>query len=150
VPFDRQYLGDLCWGPLTDTADEPLVLTVRFGDLRPRFLPKERVGQGYRALARNGRILLASDVPVTELPGRVAAVRLQTWHRTVLPGDASQVYGLLLCVRAAKAGATACLSAELIRLDSGRETGGDLLLYVGGLMALAFRPFRSATSTSTG
>src|SRR5262249_49179285 len=116
MPPDRRHLGELCWGPLAETASGPLVLTARLGELRPHFLPTGGVGRGYGAVARNGRILLASHVPVTELAGRVAVMRLQTWYRALLPGDVPEPYGLLLCVRDA-AGAEAALAAELIRVD---------------------------------
>jgi hypothetical protein len=146
----QQFLGELFWGPLAERANGPLVLTARLGELVSRFLPKGRVGRSHRAVARNGRVVLASDLPVTELAGRVATVRVQGWHRAILPGEAAQPFGLLLCVRAPKAGETALFTADLIRLDGEREAGGELILDVGGRMALVFRPLRSATSMSAG
>ncbi len=77
----------------------PLSLWARLCDLRPRFLVKDRVGPGCRAVARNGRVLLASDRPLEAAIGQLARVRLQTWHRAILPGDVAQPYGILLCVR---------------------------------------------------
>ncbi len=125
-------------GPLSEPpAPWPLLLWARLGDLRPRFLPKGRAGRGWRAVARNGRVLLASDVPVEELTGRGAAVRVQTWHKAVLPGDEPKPYGVLLCVRVADAPTGAkCLEARLER-----EPGGNvpLALDVGGETVLTFR-----------
>jgi hypothetical protein len=60
---------------------------------------KERVGQSDRAVARNGRVLLATNRPLTELDGAYAHVRLQTWHKIFLPGDQPTPYGVLLHVR---------------------------------------------------
>src|SRR4051812_28608096 len=94
-PF-RHLLG----GPALDAGTPwPLVLRAVLCDLRPRFLPKGVVGAGHRAVARNGRVLLCSDRPAAELAGQVARVRLQTWHRAILPGDVPEPYGILLCVR---------------------------------------------------
>src|SRR5260370_18700991 len=119
-------LEHLIWGSLLvgqdsnpapqPSAYESLCLRAVLCDLRPRFLHKCRVGRGYRAVARNGRVLLASDGPVTDLGGRVALVRLQTWHRAILPGDALQPYGLLLCVRTTEAGGEPGYAAQLVRL----------------------------------
>jgi hypothetical protein len=64
--------------------------------LRPRFLAKGKAGRGYRAIARNGRVLLASDCAVAELSGRIAQVRLQTWHRAILPFEPPESYGVLV------------------------------------------------------
>jgi hypothetical protein len=92
--------GKLLSGPLLAALDAlPISFDARLCDLRPRFLAKCRVGAGYRAIARNGRVLLASDRPLEDLAGRTAWVRLQIWHRTILPGDPAEAFGILLCVR---------------------------------------------------
>src|SRR5947209_19911878 len=96
MPFDQVRVRYLLGGLLADTGREPVVLIARMCDLRPRFLAKGQIGRGYRAIARNGRILLASDVPLPQLDGVVVSVRVQTWHRTILPGDPAEPYGLLL------------------------------------------------------
>src|SRR5206468_2022091 len=79
-------------------APWPFALRAVLCDLRPRFLPKAAVGPGRRAVARNGRVLLCSDRPLDALAGQPASVRLQTWHRAILPGDLPAPYGVLLCV----------------------------------------------------
>src|SRR5207253_2064575 len=108
----------------------------RLGDLRTRFLPKGQVGRGHRAVARNGRVLLASDLPVTDLAGRVAAVRLQTWHRAILPGDVPEPFGLLLCVRVnPQPDGVPGWSMQLV---DAREASGDLVVEVGGGKVLDF------------
>jgi hypothetical protein len=130
--------GDLLTGPLCSTAAWPYTLHVRLGDLRPRFLPKNGIGSGCRAVARNGRVLLCGDRPLDQLSGRLAQVRLQTWHRVILPGERPQPYGVLLCVR--------CLSADdspespfAMQLVRVREAEGVLRIDVGGGMVLDFR-----------
>src|SRR5438270_10597449 len=77
----------------------PVVLRATICDLSSRVLAKGRVGKGYRSIARNGRILLATDVALAELVDRSARVRLQVWHRAILPGDQSEPYGYVLCIR---------------------------------------------------
>jgi hypothetical protein len=127
--------ADLLHGPLLTEAAWPLQLRVRLCDFRPRFLPKGTAGRGYRAIARNGRVLLASDLPLAELPGRVARVRLQTWHRAILPGDRPKPHGLLLCVRAAE-DVLPRFRARLVRED---EAPCDLRVALGGGLVLEFR-----------
>src|SRR2546430_462650 len=61
-------------------ADKSLCFRAILCDLRPRFIPKCRVGRGYRAVARNGRILLASNMPMDLLIECEANVRLQPWR----------------------------------------------------------------------
>src|SRR5262245_28201702 len=97
-PFDQE--SNLLHGPLLREAGRlPLSLRVCWGDLRPRLIDKGRAGRGYRAIARNGRVLWASDVPLAELPSRVTRLRIQTWHKVILPGEAPEPYGVLLCIR---------------------------------------------------
>jgi hypothetical protein len=91
---------EFLWGPLYTTPQSlPLSLSVGLCDLRPRFLPKGRIGHGYRAIARNGRVLLASDAALAECVDRPARARVQIWHRAILPGGRAEPYGILLCVR---------------------------------------------------
>src|SRR5205807_4607493 len=115
----------------------PMRLRVRFGDLSSRFLAKGQVGKGYRFIARNGRVLLATDAPLADLVDAVVEARLQVWHRAILPGDKPQPFGLLLWVRsrgAAKAGPVQ--RGELVaELSEGRE----LAIAVGGGRWLEFR-----------
>jgi hypothetical protein len=127
-------VGYLLAGALSASGGYPLVLPAVLGDLRPRFLPKGRAGRGYRAVARNGRILLASDVAVQELAGRTAWVRVQTWHRRILPDDPLEPYGLLLGVRCAE------VKAEYVTrlIPWGQKDESCLTIEVGGGMGLQF------------
>src|SRR5437879_6049510 len=93
------HVSRILWGPLWATAGTlPLTLSATLCDLRPRFIQKYQVGRGYRAIARNGRVLLASDCSLADLAGRCARVRFQTWHQAILGGDKPKPYGLLICV----------------------------------------------------
>jgi hypothetical protein len=131
------WTGDLLAGPLCGTSAWPCTLHVRLCDLRPRFLVKRTIGAGRRAVARNGRVLLCSDRPLDELPGRPARLRVQTWHRAILPGDTPGPYGILLCVR--------CQAVDDVReplftmqLVPRPEARGDLRVEVGGGLMLDF------------
>jgi hypothetical protein len=125
-------------GPLLAEARRwPLSFGAVLCDLRPRFLPKCRVGRGYRAVARNGRVLLASDLPLDELTGRAARVRLQTWHRAILAGDTPEPYGLLVCVRCLGEGEEPPrYGTRLVQIP---EEPFDLALDVGGGLVLEIR-----------
>jgi hypothetical protein len=105
-------------------------------DLRPRFIPKGRAGKGWRALARNGRVLLCSDLALGDLPDQTALVRLQAWHKTILPGDAPTPFGTLLVVRTQEQLRDGPLWK--CRLVKAGEGDGELLLDVGGGMMLMF------------
>jgi len=113
----------------------PLTLRVRCCDLRPRFIPKGRVGRSYRAIARNGRVLLASDVTLQNLVGRIARLRMQTWHAAVLPGDRPAPRGILLVLRTSDE-ETAAFECRLSRLSA---EPFDLAIDVGGGSRLEFR-----------
>ena len=113
----------------------PFVLPALLCDLRRRFLPKGTAGRGHRATARNGRVLLCSDLPCDRLDGRSALVRLQTWHKAILPGESATPYGVLLYVRTQGEPAGPFWTTKLVKA---KEAGGDLRLDVGGTMALAF------------
>jgi hypothetical protein len=134
----REAWSGLLHGPLLASHPSlPLNVTARLGDLRPRFIPKGRVGRGYRAIARNGRVLLASDRPLADLCERVVGVRLQVWHKAILPGDRPEPYGLLLDLRCGK-GALAPPRFEA-RLAAASGPGCELALDVGGGLVLEFR-----------
>src|SRR6266852_7742663 len=123
-PCRRMDLQSVLFGhpPL---AAWPLTLPVVLCNLRPRFLPKGTVGRSFRAVARNGRVLLCSDRPVDELEGRAAVVRLQTWHKVILPGDAPSPYGILVCTRTQEAlPAGTVWTCALVKT---REAAGDVL-----------------------
>jgi hypothetical protein len=90
-----------------------------------------------RAIARNGRILFCADRPLEELPERLVRIRLQTWHRIYLLGDAPEPHGVLMCVR--------CLEGDekvaplfAMNLRPLAEAAGELRLDVGGGMVLDF------------
>ncbi len=124
-------------GPLATAGAWPLAFTATLCDLGPRFLVKCGVGRGYRAIARNGRVLLASDLPLTELTGRLVRVRLQTWHKAILAGDVPSPYGLLVCLRNLEGeDLPPEYEAQLVR-----QPGGSfpLAIDVGGGSLLEFR-----------
>jgi hypothetical protein len=115
----------------------PLVLMVQWCDLRPRFLPKNTIGRGHRAISRNGRALLASDRPLADLAGKVARARLQTWHRAILQNEPPRPYGLLLCLRSL--GEKGTEPEYETRLVGCPESPFDLAIEVGGCQYLEFR-----------
>ena len=106
-------------------------------DLRPRFIAKFNIGSGYRAVSRNGRVLLASDESLAALVDRLVAVRVQTWHKAILPGDRPQPYGILLCVRTLDAREERAWYH--VRLSPPSAEPVDLALDVGGGLRLEFR-----------
>jgi hypothetical protein len=129
----------LLQGPLLETAAQwPITLRTLLCDLGRTFLPKGRAGRGYRAVARNGRVLLASDRPVAELTGQIRTVRFQTWHRAILAGDSPTPYGLLLYVTSEGGpDAEAPYDTRLVRTP---EVPFALALDLGGRLILEFRP----------
>jgi hypothetical protein len=78
--------------------------------------------------------------------GRASRVRFQTWHRSVLPGDPPEAYGILFCVRPiGPASSEAAAPADAVfdtRLVSTPDLSRGLILDVGGGMFLQFRPAR--------
>src|SRR5437660_1427633 len=84
---------------LAATTPWPLRLCAVLGDLRTRFIAKGKVGTGYRFVARNGRVLLATRTSLTDLADQIVEVRLHVWHRAILSGDEPEPYGVLLCIR---------------------------------------------------
>lgn len=108
-------------------------------DLNPRFIAKGTVGKGYRAIARNGRVLLATEAPLADLADRVVGVRLQTWHQAILPEDNPEPYGLLLCLRSGGRIIAGDTPVYHSRLGPRSETKIDLGIEVGGGWVLEFR-----------
>jgi len=149
----------LLWGRLLASNPAwPLHFSALLGDLRPRFLDKGRVGRSHRAIARNGRVLLVSELPLEALANNVVRIRLQVWHRALLSGDAPEPYGWLLCVRSPLS-RTDCQSVLRqtqapaqegqplyhARLTRSPDADADLVLEVGGRDLLEFM-VKTATS----
>jgi hypothetical protein len=139
LPSDHPAVH-LLSGPLFETERTwPLLLHAVLCDLRPRFIAKGQLGGSYRAVTRNGRILLASRLPLADLPGRSVQVRLQTWHKVILPGSAPEPYGILLCVQLPPD--STALPTHATRLQPSPELPDapfDLALEVGGGLSLTF------------
>jgi hypothetical protein len=123
------------WGLLSDSAGPlPVSFSAILCDLRPRFLEKGQIGRGYRAIARNGKVLLAIDRPLADLANRNAWVRIQTWHKAILPNDSPMPYGILLCIRTQRpeVGEPRYRARLVPRceapVDLGVDVGGDCVL----------------------
>lgn len=136
MPGPPVELLDLFAGTWRAEEAWPLVLTASLCDLRTRFLAKGGVGSSCRAIARNGRVLLASPWPLGETAGRLARVRLQTWHRALLPGDPPRPHGILLCLHAPVRRETGPVPA--VRIVPEVPPDARLGLDLGGLRFLVF------------
>ena len=135
-------LESILSGPLLESAaSKSLLFRAVLCDLRPRFIPKGRVGRGYRAVARNGRVLLASNLSMESLIERDVRIRIQPWRKAILPEERPETHGVLMCVR--------CLDpappSEKTRSRAYRAwlvnetlTNAELVLDVGGGMKLVF------------
>jgi hypothetical protein len=136
----QELVATFLSGPLAEGGRLPLVLSAVLCDLRPRFLAKGRVGRGYRAVARNGRILLASHLALEDLAHAPAQVRLQVWHRVLLPDDPPVPYGLLLSIRSGfRADIRTIFQARLAPRSGSASPGScGLTVDVGGGMGLEF------------
>lgn len=131
------FAEDLLAGPLCSMTQWPYNLHACCCDLRPRFLVKQTIRSGCRAVSRNGRVLLCADRPVEELSGRFVRVRLQTWHRSYLPGDVPQPHGVLLYVRSLASDERKVPVFEM-HLRPLVEAKGELRIAVGGGIMLDF------------
>jgi len=123
----------------TAVTDWPFAAAARLCDLRPRFIDKGAAGRGRRAIARNGRVLLCSNVPLAELAGRTVRLRLQTWNRVILPGDPPATYGVVLYASLLEGADLEGFTLYTTRLVRITEAGGDVALDVGGGTALELR-----------
>ena len=147
-------LEHLIWGTMlagresVPADSESICFQAILCDLRHRFIPKCRVGRGYRAVARNGRVLLASNVPMDLLIEREADIRLQPWRKVILPGERPETYGVLMCARCSDPDHCSGLKRETVyhaHLVREPPSTADLVIDVGGGMTLVF--FRRIEST---
>jgi len=140
-------LNHLIWGTMlagqesVPADSESICFQAILCDLRPRFIPKCRVGRGYRAVARNGRVLLASNVPMDLLIEREADIRLQPWRKVILPGERPETYGVLMCARCFDPDHCSGSKRETVyhaHLVNEPPSSADLAVDVGGGMVLVF------------
>jgi len=121
---------------LTAEQSLPVRLRALSCDLSSRFLPKGRVGNGYRYIARNGRVLLASDLTLKDLAKQIVEMRLQVWHRALLPEEKPEPFGFLLCVRGASV--DPALALHRASLVAAPASPCELAIDVGGRTWLEF------------
>jgi hypothetical protein len=136
LPGDHPARSLLSGSLLAGEFAWPLLLHAVLCDLRPRFISKGQVAGSYRAVSRNGRVLLASRLPLAELPGRNLQVRLQTWHKLILPGEPPQPWGILLCLQPHPE--PAAEPVHVARLLPSGDPSLDMALEVGGGLNLTF------------
>jgi hypothetical protein len=91
------------WEELESSAHTSPLLDVTLPQLGPAFIAKGKIGRHHKSISRNGLILMMSTVPLPNLAGTGARIRLSIWHRSHLPGERAQAYGLLLHVEARQA-----------------------------------------------
>lgn len=144
-PIWTQDLKHLIWGRLLESADaESILFHAILCDFRPRFIPKGRIGRGYRAIARNGRVLLTSRLPLEALVGQEAIIRLQPWRKVILAEEKPQVYGIILSARCTDPAGPSCLDRATqdktfqTRLSDESQALADIALDVGGGRTLLF------------
>lgn len=139
-------LEHLIWGPLLASGpieSESICFQAILCDLRPRFIPKCRVGSSYRSVARNGRVLLASNLPIESLIECKVAIRVQPWRKVILPGESPETYGVLMCARCLDPGLRSGLEGHAVYhscLVSEPQSAADLSVDVGGGKVLVFFP----------
>ncbi|HYT89305.1 MAG TPA: hypothetical protein VEL76_11420 [Gemmataceae bacterium] len=122
-------------GPLVEDKPARLTVTAVFCELRPAFLSKGQVGQHYRAIARNGRVLLASAWPLDALAGRTVQLQVTIWHRRILPADPPEPYGILLGVWREPTNSISKVTYRAI-VAAAPAPDGKLHLDLGGLRVL--------------
>lgn len=129
-PWHQLASGQLALGQV------PLRFDAVLCDLRPRFIDKGRAGREFRAIARNGRVLIASQFPLSELPELTVSIRVQLWHKIFLPGDEPAPYGILLYLSDVVEKHTQ--PSYGARLTNQSQELVDLGIDVGGGMSLTF------------
>jgi hypothetical protein len=121
-------------------AGLPIAVDAYLGDLRPRFLYKGLAGRGHRYVARNGRVLLATERRLDEWVDCLARVRIQPWRRAILPGDRPELYGILIWI-----GATAATKENSRRvvyraqLVKSQDVAVEIALDMGGGLVIEFK-----------
>jgi hypothetical protein len=88
-------------GPLWDESEASrrasLLLNVTLPPLGPAFIAKGKVGRHFKAISRNGLVILMSTFPPRDVPNSTAVrLRVAVWHRSHLQHEPATPYGLLL------------------------------------------------------
>lgn len=136
MPFLRSIAQGPLWREMEKSSRTSLSIETTLPPLSPAFLPKGQMGRHFRAVSRNGQVLLMSPQPLGEMEHRRVRLRVSIWHRAHLPREAPGPWGLLLFARAlevsagpgvqfpvlaaALGGAHACEAALSVELGGGR------------------------------
>jgi len=137
-------LAPLLGGLLLEQNDvlpaEGLQMTTALGDLGRAFIPKGGVGRHYRAVSRNGRVLLATDRPLEECGNRIVWLRIACSHRQILSDDESCQWGVLLVAWTPPELSAAASPRPVVyeaHISRDLAPGAELSIDLGGLRVLS-------------
>ncbi len=93
-------LRSVVWGPLwnafRESGQTSLAVDAILCSFGRAFISKGQIGVHYRAISRNGLVLLVSPDPPSRLDGVRARLRLAVWHRAFLRNEPAEPWGILL------------------------------------------------------
>lgn len=100
----------------------------------PAFIPKGRIGRHFRAISRNGLILLMSSLGTGSFESLPAELRLSTWHQRIFKESAPEPYGVLMILRPLAAVRPSLDSRQYCSMALGASADADaeLVLDPGG------------------
>jgi hypothetical protein len=83
---------------------KPIILVTDAPEFGRAFIVKQALRGHPRAISRNGRILLVSDIPLAQAVGRPVLLSFRAWRRSILANEPACVWGVLLRMSAQAVG----------------------------------------------
>lgn len=138
------FLRSIARGPLWDDIENASRtsswLDVALPPLGPAFISKGKMGRHFRAVSRNGLVLLICAEPHPEIGAKRMRLRLSIWHRAHLPGEAAEPWGILIYAQRCQGnGSPAIANRSLMALlDDDHAADCALSIELGGRRVLNF------------
>ena len=128
------------WKDFEEAHRSSILLDAALPCLAPAFESKGRIGRHFRAVSKNGQVLLLTPREAGEMEDAITRLRLSIWHRPNHSGEKPEPWGISLCALANCTGFAAQPRLLFAKLDHGQARGAALSIALGDERFVNFLP----------
>lgn len=143
MSFLRSIARGPLWREIENSWRTSHWLEAALPPLGAAFISKGKIGRHFRAVSRNGMVLLIGAEQHAEISAARMRLRMSIWHRAHLPNEAAEPWGILLYAQRGEANGPAAIPAAghrglIASLDADHAPDSALSIELGGQRVLNF------------